>query len=315
MKQSMTRGQERPFMGNLKPILNISNIKACFPLTLLISLLISLCYTPKVTSQELRGKAEAIEIATDKEANIGDTLSLRIKKSDKGHPKVYFNKTKIPVFLLNDSYYRGLAPLSADLKPGKYQVEVFYKNKVTRTDVNIKETKYPIESLTLPATVAGLKASRVEKAAVWRALSIVSDKKLWSGKFLLPNSARQSTIYGVKRKINGVISPSYFHKGLDFAGKEGSIIKAPENGKVILAGLEPKGFVVNGNCIFLDHGHGVISAYLHLSSLLVKEVDFVNKGHVIGKVGSTGIASGPHLHWGMYVLGKTVDPIGWTSMI
>ena len=73
--------------------------------------------------------------------------------------------------------------------------------------------------------------------------------------------------------------------------------------------------MVNGNCIFLDHGHGVISAYLHLSSLLVKEGDFVNKGQVIGKVGSTGIASGPHLHWGMYVLGKTVDPIGWTSMI
>lgn len=302
-------------MVNLNPILNISNIKARFSLTFLILLLFLLDHMPQAASQELRKRAEVIEISIDKEPSVGDTLSFKIKKSEKSQPKVYFNKTKIPVFLLNDSWYRGLAPLSADLKPGKYQLEVFYKNKVIREDVNVKETKYPIESLTLPKTVAALKASRIEKASIGRVLSIVSDKKLWSGKFLLPSNARQSTIYGVKRKINGVMSPSYFHKGLDFAGKEGSTIKAPENGKVVLAGLESKGFVVNGNCIFLDHGHGVTSAYLHLSSLLVKEGDFVNKGQVIGKIGSTGIASGPHLHWGVYVLGKTVDPISWTSMI
>ncbi|KAF0200512.1 MAG: lysostaphin, partial [bacterium] len=68
-----------------------------------------------------------------------------------------------------------------------------------------------------------------------------------------------------------------------------------------------------GNCIFLDHGHGIISAYLHLSSVMVKEGDIVKKGQIIGKVGSTGIASGPHLHWGMYVLGKTVDPLVWVN--
>lgn len=304
-------------MRNSKLILNISNIKIYLPLIFLIFLLsIFLCIS-KAISQELRGTAEIVEIKVNKEANVGDTVSIKVKKFEqvKGTPKVFFNKSKIPIFYLSDSWYRGLIPLSADFKPGKYQIEVFYHNKVKRTGITVNDTKYPIESLTLPKKVAELKASRIEKLAVGKALSIASDKKLWTSKFILPSNARQSTIYGVKRKINGVLSPSYFHKGLDFASPEGGAINAPENGKVILAGLESKGFIVNGNCIFLDHGHGVITAYLHLKSLLVKEGDFVNKGQIIGKVGSTGIASGPHLHWGMYVLGKTVDPIAWTSMI
>ena len=143
----------------------------------------------------------------------------------------------------------------------------------------------------------------------------VSSEKYWNGEFIFPSAANPSTEYGVKRKINGVLNPDYFHKGLDFASPEGGDVKAPANGKVILAGLTSRGFVVNGNCIFIDHGHGVISAYLHLSQVLVKEGDTVKKNQLIGKVGSTGIATGPHLHWGIYVLGKPIEPLVWTNTV
>lgn len=250
-------------------------------------------------------------------AQLGDTVSVKVSKvlGEKNPPKIFFDKTKAPVFNLTDNTYRTLLPISADFKSGNYQVEVFYNGHVRRIDLPVKDTKYPLQDLTLPKTVSELKASRVEKDLVGKALYTFSSEKLWGGKFIFPSAGPLSTVYGVKRRVNGVINSGYFHKGLDFAAKNGSNIKAPENGKVILVGLVSKGFVVNGNCIFIDHGHGVISGYLHLSSVLVKEGDFVKKGQIIGKVGSTGIASGPHLHWGIYVLGKTVEPMKWVKTI
>lgn len=248
---------------------------------------------------------------------LGDTVSVKVKKeqgTDK-LPKIFFDKERIPTFLINNDQCRGLIPITAGVKPGKHSIDIFYGKKSKSIDLNISDPKYPIENLTLPKTVAGLKASKTEKDLVGKALYTVSNEKLWSGKFIFPSEAKQNTIYGVKRKINGTLDPDYFHKGLDFAAKEGASVKAPENGKVIVAGLLSKGFVVNGNCIFLDHGQGVVSAYLHLSSVLVKEGDLVKKGQLIGKVGGTGIASGPHLHWGIYVLGKPVEPLEWVSRV
>ena len=248
---------------------------------------------------------------------LGDTVSIKIAKlpRSRGIPKIFFDKTKAPVFTLEENWYRTLLPISADFKPGSYPLEIFYDGHVKRINLTIKDTKYPLQDLTLPKKVSELKASRIEKELVGKVLDTYSSEKCWSGKFIFPSDGPLSTAYGVKRRVNGVINPDYFHKGLDFAAAFGSNIKAPENGRVVLIGLVSKGFVVNGNCIFIDHGHGVISGYLHLSSVLVKEGDFIKKGQVIGKVGSTGIASGPHLHWGVYVLGKTVEPLVWTKSV
>lgn len=247
---------------------------------------------------------------------IGETIQLKIKKTqeEKELPKIFFEKAKLPVFLLNKDWYRTFIPLSADFKAGVYPLEIFFKGKHKKVELNIKETKFPLQELVLKKEVLELKASRIEKTLVAKALDLTSETKLWGGKFIYPSLSPRSTLYGVKRMINGAINPHYFHKGVDFAASHGSNIRAPENGKVILAGYQSMGFVVNGNCIFLDHGHGVVSGYLHLSEILVKEGDVIKKGQIIGKVGSTGIASGPHLHWGMYVLGKTVDPLFWTSI-
>ena len=302
-------------LKTLKPTLNefhLSTAKSLIFLTFLISLIFNtlLCHSaPAVDPFEIVIKPET--------ASLGDTISVKIAKlpGDKAVPKIYFDKTKVPVFTLSKTWYRTLLPISADYKPGIYEIEIYYKGHARRINLSIKDTKYPLEDLTLPKKVSELKASRIEKDLVGKALNTYSPEKLWSGKFIFPSSGPLSTVYGVKRRVNGIISSGYFHKGLDFAATEGTNIKAPENGKITLVGLVSKGFVVNGNCIFIDHGHGVISGYLHLSSVLVKEGDFVKKGQIIGKVGSTGIASGPHLHWGVYVLGKTVEPLVWTKTI
>ena len=301
----------------LKPILNKFNLYT----TKSLIFLIFLAYlSPSQLIYPLAQASTNIPFETIVKPDIarqGDTISVKIAKlpGEKSIPKIFFDKTKVPVFSLSENWYRTLLPISANCKAGTYQIEIFYKGPVKKINLTVKDTKYPLQDLTLPKEVSELKASRIEKDLVGKALNIYSSEKFWSGKFIFPSSGPLSTTYGVKRRVNGTINPDYFHKGLDFAAAQGSNIKAPENGRVVLVGLVSKGFVVNGNCIFIDHGHGVITGYLHLSSVLVKEGDFVKKGQLIGKVGSTGIASGPHLHWGVYVLGKTVEPMVWTKTV
>ncbi|RUM81387.1 MAG: M23 family peptidase, partial [Candidatus Thioglobus sp.] len=81
-------------------------------------------------------------------------------------------------------------------------------------------------------------------------------------------------------------------------------IKAPADGKVILAG----DFFFNGNAIFLDHGQGLISVYLHMNKHLVKQGETIKQGDTIGTIGQTGRSTGPHLHWGIYLNQTVVNP-------
>ncbi len=245
----------------------------------------------------------------------GQTLSVKINKikDSNSTPKIFFDKTKYPVFKLSDDSFRAFIPLTASSKVGTHELNIYYGNLGEDLNIKVNDANYKIENLTLGKETAGLKATKIEKDLVNKALSIRSDTKLWQENFSLPSQARQSTPYGIKRRINGVLNPDYFHKGLDFAANTGGLVTSPEDGKVILTGYNSMGFVVNGNCIFLDHGHGIVSAYLHLNQILVKEGDLIKKGQLIGKVGSTGIASGPHLHWGIYVNGKPIDPMWWVN--
>lgn len=295
-----------------KLILNNSNVQK-FRLAgvLIILSFFSFCLPQIALAEEKAGLEVVISPKSPKQ---GDTVSVKVKKLSgiKQTPKIFFETNKLEVFDVGQ-WYRTFIPLTANKKSGSYELGVFYGDGKEKINFNVGETDYIVEELTLTKEVAGLKATWIEKSSVGKAVSAVSDVKYWDGKFIYPSSAKQSTPYGVKRKINGVLNEDYFHKGLDFAANEGDIVKASAKGKVILAGHTDKGFVVNGNCIFIDHGHGVISAYLHLSKILVQEGEIVKKGQEIGKVGSTGIATGPHLHWGIYVFGKPVEPELWVS--
>ncbi|MDX1701382.1 MAG: M23 family metallopeptidase [Melioribacteraceae bacterium] len=114
---------------------------------------------------------------------------------------------------------------------------------------------------------------------------------------------RISSVFGSQRILNGV--PKNPHNGLDIAVPRGTPVKAMTDGKVLLSA---DNFYYAGNFIILDHGFGINSMYLHMSESLVKEGQFVKKGEVIGKVGTTGRSTGPHLHWTVQWYDKRVDP-------
>ena len=109
-----------------------------------------------------------------------------------------------------------------------------------------------------------------------------------------PTAGRISGVYGSQRVLNG--EPRRPHFGVDIAAPEGTAVVAPSDGQVVL--VHPN-MVLTGQTMMIDHGLGLMSIYVHLSDMNVSVGDYVKRGQLIGKVGKTGRATGPHLHWGM----------------
>ena len=115
----------------------------------------------------------------------------------------------------------------------------------------------------------------MERARVNDAKALATRERRWSGTFQAPAGGRTSSPYGVKRYRNGIFLRDYYHRGIDYAPGEGAPVVAPAGGTVALVGRENAGFPVHGNMVGLDHGHGVVSFFLHLSRVLVAEGDAV----------------------------------------
>ena len=120
--------------------------------------------------------------------------------------------------------------------------------------------------------------------------------------FIQPVPGHDSGRFGMRRIFNNQARNP--HSGMDIAAPAGTPIKATANGKVLNTG----DYFFSGNVVYVDHGSGVISMYAHLSEVNVKPGDLVQQGDVIGKVGQTGRATGPHLHWSVFLNGTAVDP-------
>jgi murein DD-endopeptidase MepM/ murein hydrolase activator NlpD len=132
-----------------------------------------------------------------------------------------------------------------------------------------------------------------------------SDSIGWSQRLILPARGRISGVFGAQRIYRGGV-PAAYHSGTDIAAGAGAIVVAPADGVVTLA--PPPGFSLEGNLVILDHGMGLTSAFLHLSRASVRAGDRVRQGQEIGRVGATGRATGPHLHWSLVWNGARLDP-------
>ncbi|MDE3074031.1 MAG: M23 family metallopeptidase [Chloroflexota bacterium] len=132
-------------------------------------------------------------------------------------------------------------------------------------------------------------------------------KQLWSGPFSYPVTAPLTDGFGVFRSYNGGPANTY-HEGRDLGANEGTPIHAPAAGRVVLA----RPLTVRGGAVLVDHGLGVFTGSYHQSKIAVQEGQLLSKGDLIGYVGDTGFANGPHLHWEMRIGNVYVDPDQWT---
>jgi murein DD-endopeptidase MepM/ murein hydrolase activator NlpD len=153
------------------------------------------------------------------------------------------------------------------------------------------------------ATDDFLRRREPELARINAARARGSDSQGWRQVFAWPARGRISGRFGSQRIYRG--APGGYHSGVDVAPGAGAPVRAPADGLVVLAA---PGFSLEGNLVILDHGMGLSSAFLHLSRIDVTEGQRVAQGELIGAVGATGRATGPHLHWSLTWNGARLDP-------
>lgn len=153
------------------------------------------------------------------------------------------------------------------------------------------------------AVFAAKRAGELAQIGAARARS--TDAAGWRQPFAWPLRGAIRGRFGAQRIYQG--KPGSYHGGLDIAGAEGTPFMAPADGVVVLAASAP--FTLEGNLLIVDHGLGLSSAFLHASRIGVREGDRVRQGQVIGWVGRTGRASGPHLHWALKWRDAKLDPL------
>ena len=175
--------------------------------------------------------------------------------------------------------------------------------------------EYPVERLTVaptygrePDSALAARIRRESDRATAVAVRSHDTPHLWTKPFLRPRDSRITSGFGRGREFNGTVTSR--HMGTDFAGATGAPVRAANRGVVRIVGR----FYLGGNVIYVDHGAGLTSAYLHLSRQLVAEGDTVERGQVIGRVGATGRVTGPHLHLIVRYGKITVDPLSLFSV-
>ena len=176
-------------------------------------------------------------------------------------------------------------------------------------DIAVEARDWPVEhvdgvppkTVDPPADIA--ERIRREQALVAAARNRDDPRTDFTRPFLRPLAGRISGRFGNQRVYNG--KPRAAHSGMDIAAPSGTEVKAPAAGVITFADID---LYLTGGTVLLDHGHGISSNFLHLSRIDVKPGERIEQGQVIGAVGATGRASGPHLHWGMNWFDVRIDP-------
>ncbi len=177
---------------------------------------------------------------------------------------------------------------------------------IFRKFIKIKSREYPVSKITVKErklTKELIERIKNKNRILRMKLSQYTEKKFTENSFIKPLKVLSiSTSFGAKRIING--KKRSVHWGVDFKAPEGTKVYASLSGRVVLA----KELFYTGKTVVIDHGMGLHTLYAHLSKITVKEGQDVKGGQIIGKVGSTGRSTGPHLHFGIYLGGVRVDP-------
>ena len=226
-----------------------------------------------------------------------------------------FDERRYPL-VADSGFFWGILAASGDQTPGVYPIVVQLRQESgdllgeLATQINVVAMDYPVENIDLPPESSALltpELAQQEENARASVFALFTPQKLWAGPFMIPVNAVIVSPYGIRRSYNGGPVSGY-HGGVDLAAEEGTWVAAANSGRVAFVGALP----IRGNTVMIDHGAGVFSGYHHLSAIAVQEGQMVNKGDLIGAVGSTGMVTGPHLDWEIIVRGVEVDPIPWT---
>ncbi len=188
------------------------------------------------------------------------------------------------------------------------ELEVNGRRRAFVREVIVQSRTFPEQRLRVAGRMvspdpADMPRIEEERRLVREALDRITDQRYWEEPFVRPVGGSVSSQFGLRRFFND--QPRAPHRGVDLRGVEGTPVLAFSAGRVALTGKH----YFAGKSVYIDHGLGMITQYIHLSEISVAPGQTVAAGQVIGKVGATGRVTGPHLHFGLSVLGMWVDPL------
>jgi murein DD-endopeptidase MepM/ murein hydrolase activator NlpD len=227
----------------------------------------------------------------------------------------YLDQTE-PCYPLDDSHLYALVGLSALMDPGTYTAKIAMQADGLETAFNVplqvSAGRYGYQYIDPPASLsklmdADLMQDELDYLTLWRAIR--TPERAWDLPlaFPLPVQVAISANYGDRRSYGGMVDG--YHSGVDYRAWGGMRVFAPADGVVLLA----ERLEARGNAVLIDHGGGLMTGYWHLSRIDVEVGQHVQRGEAFALVGNTGLSTGAHLHWEMWVNGVSVDSTQWLS--
>ncbi len=246
----------------------------------------------------------------------GQSISLQFETQTPVEASGVFMARSFQAGVIEGNHYGAILGVHAMTEPGIYTLTLLLDRENASSiyqdfRVWVTDGNYGSEVITIPPERQYLLDSEIVEAELDRVLDVMQDftpQHYFGGLMALPVASTVTSPYGTRRSYNG--SPyNTFHGGTDFGGSVGIPITAPADGVVVLADE----LQVRGNAVIIDHGWGVYSGYWHQSEIYVQVGQMVSKGETIGALGGTGLSTGAHLHWELWVHGVQVDPMQWVQ--
>jgi murein DD-endopeptidase MepM/ murein hydrolase activator NlpD len=245
------------------------------------------------------GQGQALELSYPNEPDLA-AVSVRWSGHD------------VPFIERGDRWITTVG-VDLDSRPGDHAVDVTFtfgngRSRVQREPIVVRRGEYPTTELTVeeryvelsPEDQARAEREGAETAAIY---ATFTPERYWTQGFQVPVAgAKDGRNFGHRRIFNG--QPRAPHSGADLRARTGTPVYAANRGRVVLA----KDLFYSGNAVFIDHGYGLYTTYLHLSAIDVAVGQVVERGERLGLAGATGRVTGPHLHWGVRILDARVDP-------
>jgi murein DD-endopeptidase MepM/ murein hydrolase activator NlpD len=224
--------------------------------------------------------------------------------------QVFFNNTQVPIITQQNERI-AIVGIPLSINEGNNSVILQAPDFMDTLSFNVEAKDYPEQRISLKQTqsnkvtpneeeLARYSREAAEQKAVYQSFSTATLS--WPS-FKMPIQGKISSPFGLKRFFNDQARDP--HSGLDIVAAEGKAVAAPADGVVAQTG----DYFFNGQTVMLDHGQGIISMMCHLSKIDVVKGQTIKQGEIIGKVGHTGRATGPHLHWGVSINNARVNPL------
>jgi murein DD-endopeptidase MepM/ murein hydrolase activator NlpD len=213
-----------------------------------------------------------------------------------------------------DGRWLALAPVPVGAAKS-VTLDVTLDGGAARYRLPVRARSFPSERLSVdprftrpPDSALAVRIARERGLSAALGPTALATPRLWDSAFVAPRASAVTSGFGIARMFNGEVRSR--HLGTDFQGAVGDPVRVANRGVVALVG----DFYYSGRIVYVNHGDGLITAYLHMSRVLVAEGDTVERGQVIGNVGQSGRVTGPHLHWAVRHGERLVDGLSLLAL-